>query len=525
MTMDSAVIFASLTFGSLPVALVTLLGFTWFTNRQDRRRNIDLAKDHEDIIFLFDDETLVNATASAQTVLNAVKNPGSDWVRLQSVLISRFPTLQTEISKLAHDGQLTIPSNDDNAVLKCNWHNGLARVELIDGETGDLRVDRHSLSAMERELGTLRSMAENLPYLVWRESENGVILWANSAYLSLSDQMSQDLNPVSWPPAALFEKTALNTTNGTETRRLSLAVGDTTRWFEVNRFDVNDGYLYTASAADRTVKAEDTLREFTQTLTKTFSHLTIGLAVFDRNRKLALFNPALTDLIALPIDFMITRPPLTAFLDRLRDRQMMPEPKDYKSWRQHISELETAAQDGTYEELWPLPGGITYRVTGRPHPDGAIAFLFEDISAEMSLTRRFRSEIETGQAVLDSMDEAVAVFSSDGLLMMSNQSYATLWGLEDLDGIAEMGIHEASKLWHAKCAPSPLWASLNEFVAHAGDRKPWAGTTRLWDGRRLKCRFVPLGRGQTLVGFTPEARPLSQRPLQNPKAVERILEA
>ena len=62
---------------------------------------------------------------------------------------------------------------------------------------------------------------------------------------------------------------------------------------------------------------------------------------------------------------------------------MMPEPKDYRSWRQQMSDLEAAAQNGTYEETWALPTGQTYRVTGRPHPDGAVALLFEDISAEV----------------------------------------------------------------------------------------------------------------------------------------------
>jgi hypothetical protein len=45
--------------------------------------------------------------------------------------------------------------------------------------------------------------------------------------------------------------------------------------------------------------------------------------------------------------------------------------------------LEEEAASGLFEETWSLPGGQTYRVIGRPHPNGALAFMFEDISGLM----------------------------------------------------------------------------------------------------------------------------------------------
>ena len=78
-------------------------------------------------------------------------------------------------------------------------------------------------------------------------------------------------------------------------------------------------------------------------------------------------------------------------------------------------------------DLWSLSGGQTYRVTGQPHPDGAIALLMEDITEEMSVTRSFRAETALGQSVIDAMDEAIAVFSSAGSLLMWNAAYEKLW--------------------------------------------------------------------------------------------------
>ena len=65
-----------------------------------------------------------------------------------------------------------------------------------------------------------------------------------------------------------------------------------------------------ALPADAAVRAERSLREFVQTLTKTFADLPIGLAIFDQSRKLQLFNPSLIDLTRLPTGFLTARPTL-----------------------------------------------------------------------------------------------------------------------------------------------------------------------------------------------------------------------
>ena len=80
---------------------------------------------------------------------------------------------------------------------------------------------------------------------------------------------------------------------------------------------------------------------------------------------------------------------------------MVPEPKDYRSWSNQMNSLEAAAASGHHVGIWSLPGGQTYRVTGRPHPDGAVAFLFEDITSEISLTRQFRADLSLGAEVLE----------------------------------------------------------------------------------------------------------------------------
>jgi PAS domain-containing protein len=238
-----------------------------------------------------------------------------------------------------------------------------------------------------------------------------------------------------------------------------------------------------------------------QTLTKTFAQLNTGLAVFDKSRNLALFNPALTELTRLPVDFLASRPSLIEVLDKLRETRAIPEPRDYHAWRKSISDLESAAKDGNYCETWSLAGNLTYRVTGRPHPDGAIAFLFEDISAEMSLTRQFRQEIELSQALLDNMEDATALFSPTGILLQTNDAYRNLW-CEDADSLlTETSIVDESRVWHDRCLPTPVWGDLREFALDAEDRVEWNAHIILTDGRVVDCRFLPITGGGTQIIF------------------------
>ncbi|MEM6896817.1 MAG: PAS-domain containing protein, partial [Pseudomonadota bacterium] len=278
--------------------------------------------------------------------------------------------------------------------------------------------------------------------------------------------------------------------------------GKTAQVFDIHSTQRGDGRLYFAIPADATMKAEAAQRDFVQTLTKTFAHLSIGLAIFDKERKLVLFNPALLDLMSLPVEFLSQQPTLTGFLDRLREERLIAEPRNYKAWRKRIVDLEAQAVDGSYCETWSLPGGVTFRVTGRPHPGGAIAFLFEDISAEMSLTRRFHAEIELGHAALDAVDEAIVIITTSGIVTLTNAPYREMWNSDADERVIPLRLREAVSLWRNEGDPEdPVWHALIDAVEQRNGPSAWHGQMTMADGRLLFCRTKRLTGGATLVGF------------------------
>ncbi len=479
-----------------------------FLERRGKLRPTPLfADDTATTVFLFDGEGLIDATPSARALLASRAVPGSAWVKLLAYLEPHFADIADKLAHLPVAGVLTLTSSkdpDSPLFLQAEVRGGLTRLVLADpNQTGAAKgQDLMAQRAMQEELDLLRDTVARAPVLIWRERFNGDIVWANTAYMLKAIEILGNGQDLTWPLPRLFERQA--TAQGvTGQRQKLLPRQGKANWYDLTGFAEGEDRLTFASSADQAVHAETALRDFMMTLTKTFAHLHVGLAIFDKDRQLILFNPALLDLTELPAEFLAMRPSLVSFLDGMRDRSMIPEPKDYHSWRRQMTEMERAAASGLYEDTWSLPGGQTYRVIGRPHPNGALALMIEDISSEMLRTRRFRADLELSQSVMDEVDEAIVVFSAAGHLVMSNTAYARLWSAEPDTGLREETLRAVSARWRAQCAPSAIWADLEDFASNPGDRTAWRAEVRRLDGRLVDCRFAPLSGGATMATFRP----------------------
>ncbi len=483
------------------IALSTLMLLTAWQSRKAVRLPSIFDRTPAGVSFLFDGENLIDASPSARVLLPEGEDDRA-WSRLLTRFGPDFPDLAERLGALSRHGQLHLQSGPGTApmVMKAEHLAGLTRLTLSAGQS-DLRSepgDSATAAALQHEVITQRSVLSRAPVLMWKETADGSVIWANHAYLIRAVELLPEGEDLSWPLPKLFD---LSEAQKTRLPRSKLQMPSGPEWFDLVRMASGEETLCYALAADRAVQAEAALREFMQTLTKTFADLPIGLAIFDRSRALQMFNPALADLTTLAPEFLIGRPTLNAFLDAMRAKAMIPEPKDYRSWRKHLARLEEEASMGLFEETWSLPGGQTYRVIGRPHPNGALAFMFEDISFEMSRTRRYRADLELGQSVIDAVEEAVAVFSQGGQLVMSNHAYAQLWQHDPQVLLSEASIATLGNWWRDHAAPTLLWDDATDFVTSAGDRAPWDGEVRLLDGRLVSCKFRPLTGGATLITF------------------------
>ena len=475
--------------------------------RGGERRSEDGACD-----FVVHGTTVRPITAPARALLADLPREGSRLAALAMHLTPDWPESQAGLEALVLYGtpfRHHAARDDGDAVVILGEPRGDGAFVSIRPASEEARVLRAAQDALARttaDLDFLRDVIDRAPVLAWSQGPDGQIGWANAAYRDRFDGPAGELpdHRIADGFAHVIEEVPL-TGRGAETRRRVSVPGRgdaEPHWFEICRTPGLTGEaLGYAVVADDLVAAEASLRRFVETLTETFAHLPIGLAVFDKNRRLGLFNPALTDLVKIDAVWLAGRPSLRDFLERLRETRQMPEQKDFAAWRRKLSELEEGARSGTYEENWQLPSGKIFRVTGRPHPQGALAFLFEDISTAIMLERRYRSELEISQATLDRVSEAVAVFDASGTLVFVNAAFESLWGLDPMSRLDGPGVAEMTAFWEERCAATPVWGRLAEFATAADARTSWTETIETRSGRLLRMLVAPLPDASALVVF------------------------
>ena len=340
----------------------------------------------------------------------------------------------------------------------------------------------------------------------WIAAADGAVQWANSLWLeavgaeSLADAVNRKLTFD--PETEALARDAASSGERRETVKRITILGRR-RAFRVRAVPLEGGDV--AMTARDLTEAEDireTLKRHVAAHDETLNHIAEAVAIFSQNRRLSFHNAAFAQLWALEPAWLAELPSHGEILDRLRQRRRLPETADYAGWK--------AAELARYEslkaqpdDLWSLPDGRTLRVVHQPHPLGGVLLLFSDITDELKLKSRYNAFIQVQQATLDKLNDAVAVFGSDGLMRLHNEAFAHFWnipaneltGSVDFEGVVE------------RCLPrlhdQQFWTELKGRIADPDpkSRAPASGEVKTSDGRIVAWQSRPLPDGATLIAF------------------------
>ncbi|MFU1478370.1 PAS-domain containing protein [Roseovarius sp. C7] len=442
----------------------------------------------DETVFLFAGTQLIDTDKCSSLT---AAGDGFDWAAFRHWLLPRFPAIP-ELPAMIR-GRDEIAARDDPAA-RLVFEPGpedtpLLRVRLRDKGLSD-PSQRHDLRLQMLKGLDHIAQTQDCPFPMWRLDRDGRMVWRNDACThQLGTPPDLDL-----PPADDHRCDHISIAHTPDGPQQS---------FDVHTVAQTTGFARYAIDTTDTRIAEAARTDFIQTLTKTFAHLTIGLAVFDQRRQLMLFNPALTDLTRLPPEFLATRPDLTTFFDQLRNGQMMPEPRSYAEWRRQIDDMLTSAADGLYQENWALPSSVTYRVTGRPHPDGAVAFFFEDITATVQQSRRHQSEMAIRDAMIEGLDQAAMIVGSDNRVSLCNTACRALLGLSPDAPPDALRLADALKAGQAALPHPRFWNELNKLI-HTTRTRATLGQGPVRDDRPLAARVLRLPDGARMILIGPE---------------------
>ena len=241
-----------------------------------------------------------------------------------------------------------------------------------------------------------------------------------------------------------------------EARRGLPVAADGGLWFEVAAERRADGGPARQRHARRPAgpPPKPRLRDFVQTLSKTFAQMPPSASPSSNKRREA---DAVTTPRSSPSRCFQPQVPLAAgpasrpFSTRCATASRMPEPKNYRGWPDQIARWNRMPRPApTRGALDPCPTVTVSVPSGRPHPDGAVAFMFENITSEMSLTRKFRGDLDLYRSALDeSALRAGGVFGRGAAGAGQQRACVALGGGVPAADAGDLSLTEAIRGWQA----------------------------------------------------------------------------
>ncbi|PZU57301.1 MAG: two-component sensor histidine kinase [Brevundimonas sp.] len=364
-----------------------------------------------------------------------------------------------------------------------------------------------TLTGAEAIESGLALLADASPTPTWVADGAGLLAWANTAFL---DEVGAETLEAARAAKTSFDRGADALV--AEARRLGVRQegfrwttgGERRRAWRIIAEPAGGGAV-TAFAIEVTEAEEtrDTLRRHVEAHDETLNHLADAVAIFGPAKRLAFHNTAFRTLFDLDTAWLDERPTHAELLDHLRQRRRLPEVVDYAGWKAHELDFY-GASEAAPDDSWSLPDGRTLRVVRQPHPLGGILLIFSDITDELQLRSRFNAQLQVQRATLDKLNDAVAVFGSDGRVRLHNEAFERFWNLSG-DQIAAAGDFDAlAELCKAALPDPALWLGLKARVADPDpeSRIAISGEGRAADGRVAAWQTRPLPDGATLVAFS-----------------------
>lgn len=330
---------------------------------------------------------------------------------------------------------------------------GVAAVETLTQENAYL-VETNQL---------LKSTLDGLTSPVWLRDDDLSLVYCNAAYIkaldarNISDVTSRGRELA--PRASVREVRALaaaaRASGVTRSAPFHMVIDGSRRLMEVTEnpvslnqlADAGDGEdksnvstptlfgdgrgLMTAGVAydvTRQEELETRLGRETAAHAEVLERLGTAIAVFGADQRLAFHNTAFTQLWGLDSHWLRDGPSYGAVLEALRDQRRLPEVADFPAFKEKELDRFHSLID-PLEDVMHLPDGMTLRRVVAPHPMGGLLTTYEDVTDTLAMERSYNTLIAVQRETIDNLNEAIAVFTTDGQLQLANPAFLSLWNL------------------------------------------------------------------------------------------------
>ncbi len=378
------------------------------------------------------------------------------------------------------------------------------RMKDIAGYKRDLGhiIDQHL--ALARDIRASRALLDALPMPAWLKDQHGRIAWTNRAYASAVEAQSpaevieRQIELIETRPRKSIETAMAR--RETYRERMHLVIGGERKAHDVVVLPLDDATAGVAIDVAAIESAQGELDRQVAAYDRTLDRVATAVAIFSKEQRLTFFNEAFQKLWELDASWLETGPADGAVLDRLRSLGRLPEVVKYPEWK---SKALSRYQTGTaLDEWWHLPDGRMLHVISELRPDGGLTYLYVDETERIALESSYNALISVQRETLDSLNEAVAVFATDGRLQLHNTAFERIWKLSRRTLQERPHIEEIIHLGRVLYEDDATWQTIHRAVASFTDqREAIAGQMVRPDASVIDYASTPLPDGATLLTF------------------------
>lgn len=376
------------------------------------------------------------------------------------------------------------------------------RFTEIEGEREEyarLKADHDSLRTM---FTTVENLLQQLPMPVWLRSNSGVLNWVNRAYAEAveaknpQDAVSRNVE--------LFDSELRGRMQGLEKpgellrEAVPVTVSGDRRRLEIFSYRNETGGAGLAVDKSDLEQIRRKLDETSEGHAKVLDQIATAVAIFDGSKHLVFHNSGFQQLWKLDPAILEGRPGNGELLDAMRDAKLLPEHPDWRKWRDGQLSVYQALEPR--EEWWHLLDGQTLRVVATPRNEGGATWVFENVTERLALESNYNSLIRVQGETLDHLNDAVAVFGSNGKLRLFNPPLEQLWQTSDLVITEGLHVSRIMAAWKENTSSeTDLETILGQITGFLETREDQRGRMNMRNGNTLEYSIVPLPDGQTML--------------------------
>ena len=390
----------------------------------------------------------------------------------------------------------------ESALIKLRQHGNGFKLNMHGFEIVGDTIGAKALLEISRASAGIAS--DHVPIPIWRTNAEGELVWGNKSFLQAVEMPSvvEAVTAQSRIDAKAMSDAKLVVQGETIIDSRAINMFGARHIMRIIMAPSHDGAIGMAFDITEENKALEILNREAKAHVETLNHLNDAVAVFDASHSLTTYNNAFSQLWGIDELWLNEKPTHEEFLDKLRERSRLPHLGNYLNFK--AAEIAHYKASGVIpDETWTLPDGRILRIMRQRQPSGGLLILFEDISDKTSLQSQFKTQIEVQRATLDRLNDAVAVFSSDGKLALANIAFEHLWRFEANYLHAKLDFSKIYRHCVQKYSDSDFWLDIEARICDPSPdaRQETQGQISLSNGTTLNWLTRPLPDGATLLAF------------------------